>query len=366
MDMQRQPENKNLRRNDPAQMKFNLLFFSDTHLGFDYPSKPRKVKERRGNDFFANYEAVINYAIKNKVDAVLHGGDLFFRSKVHNSIVEKTFKALHILAEAGIPVFLVPGNHERSWIPQTLFDQHPLIRIFDQPCSFQLEKNHYKIQLSGFPNVRNGIRTQFPHLVKEINQKRANADARILCMHQSIEGAKVGPNDYTFKYDEDTISAKDLPDNYDLILSGHIHRHQVLNTDLKGKSLKTEVIYSGSTERTAFAEMDEKKGFILITLTIKENGIPAKIEWKFINLRTRPMFILELNVENIKGDKQLSDFIDFQLRQFPEKSQVKIKFSAKTTDTTKKKLMSMINKKNPRKLIISYRGQIFISKLPGT
>ena len=43
-----------------------ILFFSDTHLGFDYPIRPRIVRRRRGQDFFNNFERVLKYSLENK------------------------------------------------------------------------------------------------------------------------------------------------------------------------------------------------------------------------------------------------------------------------------------------------------------
>ncbi|MEN8098660.1 MAG: metallophosphoesterase, partial [Chloroflexota bacterium] len=59
-----------------------LLFLSDTHLGFDQPIKPKIVRRRRGPDFFRNYHRALQAGIEGEVDLVIHGGDMFFRSRV--------------------------------------------------------------------------------------------------------------------------------------------------------------------------------------------------------------------------------------------------------------------------------------------
>ena len=45
-----------------------VLFLTDTHLGFDYPFRPRIQRRRRGLDFFANYEKALAPALDGKVD----------------------------------------------------------------------------------------------------------------------------------------------------------------------------------------------------------------------------------------------------------------------------------------------------------
>jgi len=80
----------------------------------------------------------------------------------------------------------------------------------------------------------------------------------------------------------------DMPGNYDLILSGHIHRAQVLWTQNK-----TPVIYPGSIERTAFAEKNEEKGFYEININTQR-----EYSFRFIKLNTRPMIDILLEKES--------------------------------------------------------------------
>ena len=93
-----------------------ILFLADTHLGFDFPFRPRIQRRRRGVDFFANFKQALAPALNGEVDCVVHGGDLLYRSKVLPQLVEMAFEPLKRVADKGIPVYLVPGNHERSAI----------------------------------------------------------------------------------------------------------------------------------------------------------------------------------------------------------------------------------------------------------
>jgi len=85
-------------------------------------------------------------------------------------------------------------------------------------------------------------------------------------MHHCVEGAQVGQGDFTFRNAPDVIRCADLPPHFAAVLSGHIHRHQILRRDLVGIPLPTPVLYPGSLERTAFAEMGEVKGFMLLAV----------------------------------------------------------------------------------------------------
>ncbi len=275
---------------EPALSRpLRILFFSDTHLGFDEPLRPRSKRPRRGPDFFAVFRHVLEAAQAERPDAVIHGGDLLYRSRVPDSLVERAMAPLIQLASEGIPVFLVAGNHERSYLRQTLFTQHDCIHLFNEPQTVRLMMDGVRVAVGGFPCVRKEARDSFSRMVAETGLADEPADVRLLCIHQLVEGARVFG--HRFRGGEDVIRASDLPDNVTAILSGHVHRHQVLRTDLSGRPLPAPVVYSGSTERTSFAEAGETKGFV--SLLIGPTGDLRSIDFR--ELPARPMYARSLD-----------------------------------------------------------------------
>jgi DNA repair protein SbcD/Mre11 len=304
--------------------KIKILFLADTHLGFDFPLKPRINRRRRGSDFFDNYEIALKAAVKNKVDLIVHGGDMFYRSRVHPNIVSKAFEPLIKTAEQNIPIYIVPGNHERSWIPASIFDTHPLIRIFEKPRTYFLNIKGVKLALAGFPNVRYGIREKFKKIVQQTNYEQKSSDVRLLCMHQIVEGAQVGIQNYTFRKGEDIIQGKDIPGCFHAILSGHIHRWQVLKSDLKGHSLAAPVLYPGAIERTSFVERLEKKGYLIVNLSFTNNTERPEIDWEFIDLHARPMFVISIDINSV-GKNNIIAFLKREISRLDQNSVVKVK-----------------------------------------
>ena len=272
-----------------------ILFLADTHLGFDMPVRPRVERRRRGPDFFRNYERVLGMASVHRVDFVVHGGDLLFRRKVPAKLVQDAMAPLKRLADAGVPVYLVPGNHERSEIPYEMLAMHPHVHIFDRPRVFVAEVNGIHVALAGFPNCRDDVRTRFRSLVEETTVQTVEAEVRLLCVHQCFEGAVVGPSDYTFRYADDVVRMKDVPGDCAAVLSGHIHRHQVLTTDLQGNEGPAPVLYPGSIERTSFAEKDEPKGCLVLEVAPDERPGGVLRSWEFCRLPARPMLVCELH-----------------------------------------------------------------------
>src|SRR5262245_2734351 len=108
-----------------------ILLLADSHLGFDLPTRPRVDRRRRGYDFLANYSTALAPALNGEVDLVVHAGDVFDRSSVVPSLAYQAFEPLRRVAERGVPVFIVPGNHERSRLPHIRFATHPRVHIFE-------------------------------------------------------------------------------------------------------------------------------------------------------------------------------------------------------------------------------------------
>ena len=141
------------------------------------------------------------------------------------------------------------------------------------------------------------MRTQFVDLVEATRWRKADAHARILCIHQCVEGATVGPNDFTFTTAADVIRARDLPAGFCAVLSGHIHRHQVLTRDLRGMPIPTPVLYPGSIERTLVAEANETKGYMTVDLTLDAGE--TRLDWQFHQLPARPLVRREIHLDTV-------------------------------------------------------------------
>ncbi len=298
-----------------------VLFVSDTHLGFDLPSRPRIVRRRRGDDFFRNFERALQPAFDREVDAVVHGGDLLYRSRVPAWLVDAALAPLRRVASSGVPVLLVPGNHERARIPYPLLALHDGLHLFDRPRSIVLESRGLQVAFIGFPFTWH-VRDRFRATLADATRDLPPADVRVLCMHQCVEGATCGPANFTFRCGDDVVRSADLPADVAVTLSGHIHRHQVLRPARTGP-----VIYAGSVERTSFAEAPETKGYVLLELT--SEGL-ATLEFR--PLPARPMVAQSLSFDGLSAS-QSYDRVAEAIEATPDDAVVQIRV-ADTTPTS--------------------------------
>jgi exonuclease SbcD len=300
----------------PRSGAIRILLVADTHLGLDLPLRPRVERRRRGHDFFANFQRALRPALRGEVDLVVHGGDLFDRSRIPPALAELALAPLVRVAEAGIPVYLVPGNHERSRIPLHLWSAHPNLHIFDRPRTFVYAGRQGSLALTGFPFARR-VRDCFSDLLQQGRQAAPPADAALLCLHQTVEGARVGPSGYTFRAGPDVIPRRALPPGYCAVLCGHIHRRQLLTHALG------PVVYPGSVERASFAERAEEKGYAIVTVNFAAS--PPAVRVSFQPLPARPMVTLVLEPP-AAGRDALLELLASRLRELDPESVVRIRF----------------------------------------
>lgn len=312
-----------------SSVVIRILLLADTHLGFDLPLNPRINRRRRGHDFLANYAAALQPALDGEVDLVVHGGDVFNRSRPDSSVVWQAFEPLTRVADKGVPVYVVPGNHERGRIPHLRFAHHPGIHVFDRPRTFVAELKGVRVAMAGFPSERDDVRTRFTDLIADTEYSSVNADVRLLCLHQCVEGATVGPANYTFTTAADVIRGADLPRGFAAVLSGHIHRHQVLTRDLRGSALPVPVLYPGSIERTSIAEADEDKGFMMVELSSDDSAV--KLDWRFHKLPARPLVRHDLHLDGLEAP-QVESAIRSLVASAPVDAVLSIRVSGSISD----------------------------------
>jgi DNA repair exonuclease SbcCD nuclease subunit len=143
------------------------------------------------------------------------------------------------------------------------------------------------------------VRRRFAELVEATRWRPGAYDLSLLCIHHCVEGARVGPADFTFRRGGDVIRCADLPSGAAVVLTGHVHRHQTLSFDPAGRPLRTPVIYPGSVERTAFAEMGEQKGFVVLDLERASDPGRWRVRVDFRPLPTRPMAVRDVRAAGL-------------------------------------------------------------------
>jgi exonuclease SbcD len=285
---------------------------ADTHLGFEITkiaqSDPRGRKSR-ADSIFQNFVSVVQHAMEMGADLFIHSGDLFNKYYIPREILDELIQPFMDLVSKGIPVLIIPGNHERSRFPFDLFHGAQNVFVFDRPKSLSLTLDGYSVGIAGFPFIREDSRRTFLKALKETDYEDLRSDFNILVTHQAFDQATVGPVDFTFREGRpDTVSRQTIPLDFEYIAAGHIHRYQILSHPLKPG---LHIVYPGSTQRMSFAEINEEKGFVEAEL------LNDRVETRFVPLPVYDMEIVDIAAAG-SSTRDLEEAVKGQFWRFDE------------------------------------------------
>jgi exonuclease SbcD len=294
-----------------------IIHFADLHLGVETYGHidPATGLSSRLNDFLAVLDELVDYALKNKVDLVLFCGDAY-KSREPTQTQQREFaRRINRLATAGIPVFLLTGNHD---LPNAIgratateiFDTLAVKNVYvaNKPDTCQITTPGGVIQIVAIPwlrrstllsredtknlNLEEVTQRMQEVLTQVIGDKTTTIDASlpsILAAHVSIGSAKAGSESMMSIGQEPVLlqSTVALP-SFDYVALGHIHKQQVLSEN-------PPVIYAGSLERIDFGEENDEKGFYVVEILSQDNK--KSVSYEFHPVKARRFLTINVSLE---------------------------------------------------------------------
>ena len=237
-------------------MKFAHL--ADTHLGY----RQFGLFERE-KDFYEVFEKIIDKIIEEKVDFVIHSGDLFDNSRPSPLALLTFQKCLIKLKNANIPVYAIAGNHDSvlrkgAIPPQVLFKKFGLKVISPINTNYMYED----VFIAGLPYYPSSQYKNLKNKLSDLSKKAANHEKSILVLHQGIDKY------FNLQYE---LEIGDVPDNFTYYAMGHLHNF--INDDFGNGKL----VYPGSSEVWKTTELADYrkngKGFVIVDLDGKKPSV---------------------------------------------------------------------------------------------
>lgn len=278
-----------------------LLHFADLHIGMLNYSKldPETGLESRLLDFLKILDFIIDYAIAQKVDAVIFAGDAY-KTRDPSPTQQRGFgERIKRLPKAGIPLIMVVGNHDtpNAEGKANTLDIYSALEVTDITVSRKPELLHIptksgNLQVVSAPWLQ---KSDFKSLGENLSQlygKLNKEDPAILIGHLEVEGATFGSEKGLAIVNDVTIPLALLTHHsLSYVALGHIHKHQNLNP-----TNNPPVIYSGSPERIDFGEAKEDKGFVLLEIDGK------KVRWEFLKTPARKFISINCKLKDNDPD----------------------------------------------------------------
>ena len=208
-------------------MKFAHL--ADTHLGYRQFGLIEREK-----DFYEVFEKVIDKIIEEKVDFVIHSGDLFETAKPSPNALLAFQKGLLKLKGAGITMYAIAGNHDsvmrKGAIPPQVIFKKLGLKVISPINPFYV---HGDLFIAGLPFYPASQSKLLKSKLAELSKKAANYEKSVLVLHQGIDKY------FGYQYE---LELGDVPDNFSYYALGHVHKYV---NDSFGNG---RLVYPGSTE----------------------------------------------------------------------------------------------------------------------
>ncbi len=265
-----------------------ILHYADVHIGVENYSRidPATGLSTRLHDFLETFDELVDYAIGSDVHLALFCGDAY-KSRDPSQTHQREFaKRIVRLSEAGIPSFLLVGNHDTPHVQgrATSLDIYrtlpmPSVTIGDSPTTYLIRTPAGPVQIVAAPWVRRSqllAREDMRGLTTfQINAKISDALTNIiqtqaedldpdipaiLAGHATVNDAQTS-SEQSMMLGSDHVLLRGsiaLP-QFEYVALGHIHKRQTLGSD-------PLVAYSGSLQRIDFGEEKDEKGFYVIDL----------------------------------------------------------------------------------------------------
>jgi exonuclease SbcD len=304
-----------------------ILHFSDLHIGVENYGRidPETGLSTRLGDFLAALDEVVEYALTQNVDLVLLAGDAYKGRDPSQTHQREFARRLNRLSTAGIPAFLLVGNHD---LPNAVSRataveifptlQVPHVYIGDNLQTYNIPTRDGPLQILAVPwprrgrmltreesrglsieEIRQEIEARLTTAIKDRTQHLDPDIPAILAGHITINGATVG-TERSMMLGQDhvlLVSAVHHP-QLEYVALGHIHKYQAL----RDQNDPPMVVYSGSVQRVDFSEEGDQKGFCVVDLDPSAPQGQRLASFEFHQVTARPFVTIDVKIAPGEAD----------------------------------------------------------------
>ncbi len=291
-----------------------LLHFADIHIGMENYGKvdPSSGVNARVLDFLRRFDELIDYGLEREADLVIFAGDAYKRRSPNPTYQRAFARRVKRLADAGVPVVLLVGNHDLPTmtqkattvdifstldVPNVIVGRDYEVHVIETPSGpVQVATVPYPIRQRllvddeyrglSIEELDKALQRIVTSTVEGLKQSLNPDIPAVLTAHLSVSNATYG-SERNVMIGRDAVIAKSALDDpaWDYVALGHIHKHQSLNGENQ-----PPIVYAGSLERIDFGEEGDPKGFCWVELAGGETT------WTFVEVDARPFVTIRADV----------------------------------------------------------------------
>jgi DNA repair exonuclease SbcCD nuclease subunit len=254
-----------------------ILQTSDNHIGEIQYARldPATGLNARSLDYLDSFKQIASKAKELDVDVLLVAGDFFTKVNPHTRYVYETIRIISDIANSGIRLLFVGGNHEAPRLattlnPLKLLEHLDKVNVVLEPRTITIENLDFVCVPA--PSNFDQIRILFNPMLEEA-LKNSNSHKKILVAHAPLVQAVASSESAMEFFMGEGVDARQIPDKFIHCAFGHIHKFQKIDLG------RGAVYYSGSSERFDWSEEGEAKYAILIDVTEQGTNVePIKLQ----------------------------------------------------------------------------------------
>ena len=278
-----------------------IVAVSDTHFsnrkqfGKVLPSPVWKGCNSRFHHIGYAFQQTFAYALKNDCEAIVVPGDIFherglLKVPVYNAVYEIFDQ---ISNQSKIKLIIMPGNHDMVDV-RAMHGSEGLHSLFAMNAMTIVADRASHIPLDGFDLYMVPFSPDPKEVVasaKSIFRKAQASPLKpaVLFLHHSISGAETGPSNWKMPHE---LTPDDLNLGFDIVASGHYHKHQVLPHG---------IFYVGGLLQHDFGERNYTPGWVHI--------LPDGT-WKHVENKESPRF-MEIETNSSADLNELANSTDY-------------------------------------------------------
>lgn len=300
-----------------------ILHFSDLHLGMENYGHidPATGLSSRFQDWQKALDDMVAIANSEDVDVVIFSGDAFKNRDPSPTYQNAFARALKAFSEPNREVILLVGNHD---LPNIESKAHtleiyrsldlPRVRVSKKIETFTINTKSGPLGVVTWPWITRNfllkneiykgksldeidtiLLEKATQLFQEKVEQLEPGIPHVAIVHATIMGATFG-SERNVMIGKDLVVPMSLLANKQLhyVACGHLHRHQILNTD-------PYIVYAGSPQRIDFGEEKEEKGCVIVTINKTDFLATAK----FIPLQVRDFYTWHIQDQLIAPTQDL-------------------------------------------------------------